>query len=255
MPRGILTTSRAWPAELVLVRHGQSVGNLADEKAYAAKAPRLELELRDADVPLSDTGRRQAEALGRYLAKLPDGEAPEVIVASPYRRASQTAEVALDTWGGEVDLLIDERLRERDLGVFDGMTRFGIREEYADEAKRRDLIGKFYYVPPSGESWCDVCLRIRTLIRDLEGWEGRRLWLFSHQAVIMSFRYVLENLTEQELLEIDRTEPLPNCSMTRYREDGGRLQLEAFADTQAVDEAPAPTTDEPSKTERVGDVG
>jgi broad specificity phosphatase PhoE len=176
------------------------------------------------------------------------------VVASPYRRAAETAERALEAWGGEVDLLIDERLRERDLGVFDGLTRYGIREEYAQEAARRDLIGKFYYVPPSGESWCDVSLRVRSILRDLEGWEGQRVWLFTHQAVIMSFRYVLENLTEPELLDIDRSEPLPNCSMTRYHEQDGRLRLDQFADTGAVDAAAAaPTTDEPSKTDRAGD--
>jgi broad specificity phosphatase PhoE len=254
VPRGILTRATAWPSELVLVRHGQSIGNLADEKAREAKALRLDLELRDADVPLSDAGREQAEAVGRYLAKLPDSEAPDVVVSSPYRRAAETAERAIGTWGGDVDLLFDERLRERDLGVFDGMTGYGIREEYAQEAARRDLIGKFYYVPPSGESWCDVSLRVRSILRDLEGWEGQRLWLFTHQAVIMSFRYVLENLTEPELLDIDREEPLPNCSMTRYREQDGRLRLDHFADTSAVDAAATPTTDEPSKTERAGDV-
>lgn len=255
MPRGILTSATTWPTQLILVRHGQSIGNLADEQARAARAPRLDLEFRDADVPLSDTGREQAEALGRHLAKLPDTELPEAVVSSPYRRAAETAELAIQTWGGEVDLLVDERLRERDLGVFDGMTRFGIQEEYAAEAQRRDLIGKFYYVPPSGESWCDVSLRVRSIIRDLAGWDGRRVWLFTHQAVIMSFRYVLENLTERELLDIDRSERLPNCSMTRYRQEDGRLLLDRFADTSAVDRAAAPTTDEPSKTDRVGDVG
>ncbi|MGN6753165.1 MAG: histidine phosphatase family protein [Intrasporangium sp.] len=254
MPRGILTRATAWPSELVLVRHGQSIGNLADQKAREAKALRLDLELRDADVPLSDAGREQAEAVGRYLAKLPDAEAPDVVVSSPYRRAAETAERANGAWGGDVDLLFDERLRERDLGVFDGLTGYGIREEYAQEAARRDLIGKFYYVPPSGESWCDVSLRVRSILRDLEGWEGQRLWLFTHQAVIMSFRYVLENLTEPELLDIDREEPLPNCSMTRYVEKDGRLRLDHFADTSAVDAAATPATDEPSKTERAGDV-
>ena len=58
----------------------------------------------------------------------------------------------------------DERLRERDFGAFDGMTGAGIREQYPDEAKRRDLLGKFYYRPPGGESWADVALRVRSLL-------------------------------------------------------------------------------------------
>jgi len=254
VPSEILSGSTAWPSQLVLVRHAQSIGNLADEKARAARALRLELELRDADVPLSDTGRHQAEAVGRHLAGLADDETPDVIVSSPYRRAAETAEIARRAWGRDVDLIVDERLRERDLGIFDGMTSFGIRQEYASEAARRERVGKFYYIPPSGESWCDVSLRVRSLLRDLAGWQGRRMWLFTHQAVIMSFRYVLEGLTERQLLDIDRTERLPNCSMTRFREHDGILRLERFADTTATDQAPAPTTDEPAKTERAGDV-
>ena len=44
------------------------------------------------------------------------------------------------------------------------MTGAGIREQYPDEAQRRDLLGKFYYRPPGGESWADVALRIRSLL-------------------------------------------------------------------------------------------
>ena len=44
------------------------------------------------------------------------------------------------------------------------MTRSGIREQYPEEAQRRDLLGKFYYRPPGGESWADVALRVRSLL-------------------------------------------------------------------------------------------
>ena len=47
------------------------------------------------------------------------------------------------------------------LTVFDGLTGKGIRSRYAEEAERRTHVGKFYYQPPSGESWCDVALRVR----------------------------------------------------------------------------------------------
>jgi hypothetical protein len=64
----------------------------------------------------------------------------------------------------------------------------------------------------------------------------------------MSFRYVLEDLTEQELLEIDSTTDLPNCSLTTYRAAGrSGLELVRFADTSAV-EGSAPTTAEPSRS-------
>jgi broad specificity phosphatase PhoE len=256
MPRGTLIRSTHWPTELVLVRHGESMGNLADNEAREHKAERLQIELRDADVPLSDTGQQQADAVGGFLAGLAEDEWPQLVVCSPYRRAAETAERALSAAGADdrqQELVIDERLRERDLGAFDRLTWRGIEAEYAEEAERRNHVGKFYYQPPSGESWCDVTLRVRSLLADLrEGYEGRRVWLFTHQAVIMSFRYVLENLTEQELLDIDKRERLPNCSMTTYCAADRTMDLVTFADTQAVDRSAAEPTAEPTKSERTG---
>ena len=51
-----------WPERLWLVRHGQSQGNVARDKADAAGHSVIELDMRDVDVPLSDLGLRQAEA-------------------------------------------------------------------------------------------------------------------------------------------------------------------------------------------------
>lgn len=248
MPRGKLIVSTRWPAQIVLVRHGQSVGNLAAAEAGRRGADRLDLDFRDADTPLSETGHQQAAAVGTFLKAGLESDCPELVVSSPYARAAQTAASAVKAWGCEHELVLDERLRERDLGVFDGLTSAGIRSEYATEADRRSRIGKFYYRPPSGESWCDVTLRVRSLLADLrEGYADRRVWLFTHQAVIMSFRYVLEDLTEQELLEIDVTTDLPNCSMTSYRAGEGGVDLVRFADTTAVDQAQTPRTAEPSR--------
>ncbi|WP_270886947.1 histidine phosphatase family protein [Pedococcus sp. 5OH_020] len=248
MPRGALAVSGPWPAELVLVRHGESVGNVADAAAQKAHADRLTLDYRDADTPLSEAGERQADAVGEHLAAR-GSDTPDVIVTSPYERAAQTAARAVRGWGHRQEVIADERLRERDLGLFDGMTGSGIRAEYADEAKRRAWVGKFYYRPPSGESWCDVALRVRSLLVDLRaGYADQRVWLFTHQAVIMAFRYVLENLTEQELLEIDRTRDLPNCSITTYKGTAHGLELVSFADPAVVSDSAAPQTTEPSRS-------
>ena len=50
--------------ELWLVRHGESTGNVAATGAERAGAELIEIDVRDADVPLSQVGREQAEALG-----------------------------------------------------------------------------------------------------------------------------------------------------------------------------------------------
>lgn len=234
------------PAELVLVRHGESMGNRADAAARDAGAEVLDLTARDADVELSDTGREQAAALGRWLRERDDAARPTVAVSSPYRRAAETAAIALD----HLDLGIehDERLRERDLGVFDGLTGLGIRSRYPEEAERRDKLGKFYYQPPSGESWAAVAQRVRSLLADLRhGYDGERVWLFSHQAVIMTFRYVLEGIEEADLLDLDRRMRIPNASVTTYRREGAYLELDSFADTTAVDRIDVDVTHEESQ--------
>jgi broad specificity phosphatase PhoE len=216
------------PSVIWLVRHGESVGNVADARAQETGAGRLELDIRDPDVPLSDTGRSQAEALGRHLAELPAEQRPTAVLSSPFARALTTAKLA--TAGLDVRVRTDERLRERDFGAFDGMTGAGIREKYPDEAARRELLGKFYYRPPGGESWADVALRIRSLLAtEALRHDCDRLLIVAHQAVIMVFRYVLEELTEKELLDVDRQQQVANTSLTRYEADAdGMLHLTSF---------------------------
>jgi broad specificity phosphatase PhoE len=210
------------------------MGNRADLAARDAASEEIDLHDRDADVELSPLGYDQARAVGRWLDEsAPEPWRPTLVVTSPYRRAYETARAATAQTG--LPLHVDERLRERDLGAFDGLTLRGIRARHPQEAARRDKLGKFYYQPPGGESWADVALRVRSFLADLgHGFEGERIWLFTHQAVIMAFRYVLEDIDEQRLLAIDRETQIPNASLTRYAQDGLGFALETFADNRAV---------------------
>jgi len=246
---GVLSAGRTRaPRRLVLVRHGESVGNLADAAARAAGLGKLDLSYRDPDTPLSDNGVRQAQALGDHLASLPRGEWPDVVLSSPYVRARTTAEECLKRAGASHTLVIEERLRERDLGMLDGYTGKGIRELFPEEAARRDHVGKFYYRPPGGESWTDVALRIRSVLGDIRAeYPDGHVWVFTHQAVIMAFRLVLEGLEEHSLLTIDAEQPLPNCSLTSYNRDAdGGLALEEYAATAHISESEATVTREES---------
>lgn len=238
---------RHCPAQLVLVRHGESQGNVANEAALSRGAERLDFDVRDPDVRLSDNGVAQARAVGAWLVDLPDAQRPTVVLSSPYRRALETATEALDTVPGasRPELIVDERLRERDLGQMDGLTGVGIRAEYPEESARRKKLGKFYYRPPGGESWTDVALRVRSALNDIRSeYDGERVWVFSHQAVIMSFRYVVEHLDEESVLRADRDTPLGNCSLTTYERNDAGLQLVSYADTVAVDRGAADVTHE-----------
>ncbi len=231
---------------LWLVRHAESEGNLADDEARQAHAERLQLTHRDADVPLSATGREQAAALGGAWRAMSEDERPTRVLCSPYERAMQTATGALAAAGWRhLEVQRDERLRERDLGLLDGFTRHGIEAKFPEEAERRAWLGKFYYRPPGGESWADVAGRVRAVLEGTGPTNGERLLVVTHQAVIMVMRYVLENLTEQQVLEIDRTEVIANSAVTTYTGPDGDLRLHRFNDASHVETSDAPVTEEP----------
>ena len=236
------------PASLWLVRHAESEGNVADDSANRERAERLDLPARDPDVRLSATGCEQADSLGRSWRALPDGDRPDVVLSSPYERALRTAERAVAAAGWQhVAIRRDERLRERDLGLLDGFTRSGIERRFPEEAERRAWLGKFYYRPPGGESWADVAARVRAVLETVAvRYPGHRLVVVSHQAVLMLFRYVLEELDEAAVLELDGTQRLANTGVVRYRFDDGVPVLEAADDTAHLHHRDVPVTKEPA---------
>jgi broad specificity phosphatase PhoE len=238
-----------WPAELLLVRHGESAGNVARDHAEAGGHHVIALQERDMDVPLSARGERQAEALGRWLADL-GRRRPTVVLASPYLRACETARIAATTADLRVPVHLDERLREREFGLLDGLTTGGIAARFPAEAERRAKVGKFYHRPPGGESWADVGLRVRsaldTVVREHP---GERVMVVAHQVVVHMFRYVLEHLTEAEVLAMSRSRELANCSVTTFVRQRGRrtdgMRLVGVDDVGALVEEGAPITHEP----------
>lgn len=256
-PRGIRTVKSGrrapcWPSVLWVVRHGQSAGNVASDAAHASGAHRITLDHRDVDVPLSALGMEQARALGEWFSCAEVDQRPEIMLASPYARAVQTAELFRAAGGCEPGekICVDERLREKEFGVLDGLTRFGIEATHPDQAQFRSLLGKFYHRPPGGESWCDVILRLRSLLDTVSlHYAGRRVMIVAHQVVVLCLRTIIENLGEQEILAIDREGDVANCSITEYRFDpkagrDGNLVLVDYNRT-APSSDDVPVTDEP----------
>ncbi|GHS87395.1 phosphoglycerate mutase [Actinomycetota bacterium] len=231
--------------ELLLVRHGESVGNVAATAAERSGAQEIDVETRDADTPLSPTGREQAEALGDWLGGLPPGRVPQSLWCSPYLRTRDTARLALASGGLTLPTVVDERLRDRELGVLDRLTVAGIEARYPAEAVRRARLGKLYYRPPGGESWSDVALRVRSLLADLDRREpGRRVLLVSHDAVVMLVRYVCEQLDEEALMQLVRTSSVRNASVTRLaRTTDGGWRLEDFDEVGHLERRDAAVTE------------
>ncbi|MEP6690741.1 MAG: histidine phosphatase family protein, partial [Gemmatimonadaceae bacterium] len=96
------------------------------------------------------------------------------------------------------------------------------------------LLGKFYHRPPGGESWCDVILRLRSAVEMISReYCGQRVLLVCHSVVVLCMRYILEHMTEDEILRIDRENEVANCSVTSYEYDEsagprGNLTLKLF---------------------------
>jgi broad specificity phosphatase PhoE len=243
-----------WPDVIWVARHGQSAGNVARDAAEAAGLPLIDIATRDIDTPLSALGERQAEALGHWFGEMPPQERPTVVLCSSYLRARKTAEIALRAAGIDFDdihFAADERLREKEFGILDRLTKIGIVQKYPELHHQRSHVGKFYFRPPGGESWCDVILRLRSVIDTVcREYRRERVLIVGHQVIVNCFRYLLERMDEQQILEIDRAADVPNCGVTSYEFDPargkhGKLVPRLINFTAPLRDAGAPVTAEP----------
>jgi broad specificity phosphatase PhoE len=251
--------SRSWPEHLWIVRHGQSAGNVARDAADAAGLHVIDIAERDIDVPLSALGEQQSAALGRWFATMAPECRPTVILSSPYARARATAAIVRDVGGVHADAshLYDERLREKEFGILDRLTRAGIVKRYPEQAAARARVGKFYHRPPGGESWCDVILRLRSVLDTISlhyAQPGSRVLIVAHQVIVLCMRYLIEELSEEEILAIDREGDVANCGVTEYAlqvtrgapgVERGRLRLVTYNFVAPLEEAGTPVTATP----------
>jgi 2,3-bisphosphoglycerate-dependent phosphoglycerate mutase len=152
---------------LFLARHGESVFN--------AEA-RVQGQL---NVPLSELGRRQAEALAEAFASFEI----EALFASPLARAWQTAEPVAARLG--LPLVADERLREIHAGVFQGELLADLPTKFP-EVHARWRAAEPDYAIPEGESRLDLLRRAEAVVRDLAARNYRRVGVVSHGGLLAS---------------------------------------------------------------------
>lgn len=220
-----MAVTRLW-----LIRHGESEGNVAASAAERAGAPVIELDTRDADVELSPVGREQAEALRPWVDSL--GDAVDEYWVSPYLRARQTLALALGDRHTSARTIVDERLRDRELGILDLLTTRGVQELHPEEATRRRHLGKFFHRPPGGESWADVTLRLRSFFAERLDASPASVIVVAHDAVIMLALYVLLEMSEAELLAFASENTVRNASVTELVRTGDGWKLMAFSSVE-----------------------
>lgn len=141
--------------DLWLVRHGQTEWSESGQHTGVT------------DIPLTDTGQRQAAALCRVL----DRQRFDLVLTSPMTRARETARIA-----GFADAEVDEDLREWDYGEYEGLTSAQIHEQ-------RPGWTIWNGTPPGGETAEEVEARARRVLERLESVDGRAL-AFAHGHIL-----------------------------------------------------------------------
>lgn len=147
---------------LLLIRHGQTEWNVLGK--YTGQI----------DIPLNETGRKQARQVAQMLRNTP----PDVIVSSDLRRARETADLIADAC--HLTVITDPRLREINQGVWEGMQFEDIKTQYAQEFAARDA-NPLAVASPGGETVGQVQDRVLTAVSDLvEKHNGSRIAIVAH---------------------------------------------------------------------------
>jgi probable phosphoglycerate mutase len=119
--------------QVIIIRHGETEWNIAN------------IRQGHLDSPLTEEGIAQAKALAGRLMR----ETFSIIYSSDLGRAMQTAQIIAEATGHEI--VADARLRERHLGIFQGLSSDEIKEKHPEEDKLHRSLGPDYVIP-AGES-------------------------------------------------------------------------------------------------------
>lgn len=204
------------PEKILLIRHGQSIGNV-DKQVYA-KTPDYALEL-------TAKGKMQAAERGVDIKRL-IGVKPIFFYVSPFRRTRETFEGIASAFDpNQITYREDPRLREQEWAG--KMNQQGFDE---DSERERATFGHFYYRFQSGESCADVYDRmggfLDSLFRDFEKPEFPSVCaIVSHGMAIrvLLMRWFHMTVEEFELLKNPR-----NAAMiTLNRQSNGKYALAA----------------------------
>lgn len=183
-----------YPKNLVLVRHGQSEGNIVHKGLVTPP----EGFLRSADVKrrLTNQGRTEAEVTGKWLRT--QNYTFSRYYVSPYIRTLETA-VHLnlsDQW------IIDDLWRERDWGEY-GLYSKEEQQQYFKDSNSIKNAFAWYWKPAGGESLSTgVRSRVNSILTHLSRMDGAEAVLgVCHGEFISTFQFVIERMTPHEWVE------------------------------------------------------
>lgn len=187
---------------VILVRHGETDWNRAGRIQGWAPA---ELTVR---------GREQARTLGSHLA---DAYDVDHIVASDLRRTRETTALLREA-GVDADPVFERAWRERDFGVFQGLTKTEIFDTYPEYSTDSGVVAARER-PERGESLLDARERV------LEGWERLRAGLDGDTVVVVThggpLYLLLGHVRGQDVLTAVTSHSQHNCAINELRVGDG----------------------------------
>lgn len=169
-------------------------------------------------VPLDEVGRAQAQALAAWWK-----EPLSAIWTSDLDRALDTATALGDALG--IVPRVDTRLRECNLGIFQGLTTAEMQARYPDEYAqlRADYFG---YCVPNGESRRQLQERVYAAFADIASTSDGHVAIVTHGAALQVLMWrILENPPPREAAHYG------NTSITTVEPDGDGWRLVALAET------------------------
>jgi NAD+ kinase len=208
-----------WPLELVLVRHGQSEGNLAQARSkkgdLSSYTPEFKAKHSSA-YRLTDQGVMQAKAAGEWI-KENIGDSFDRYYTSEYVRAMETAallDLPQAKWYTEIVL------RERDKGHMDNISWTEKNERFGHEMELRKR-DSFFWAPPGGESIAQVCIRVDHTFNTLrKECSSKRVIIVCHGEVMWAFRVRLERLSQVSFQKLqassDKRDQMHNGTILHY---------------------------------------
>ena len=194
--------------EVTLIRHGETEWNLSGRWQGHA------------DSPLSERGVAQAEALGVRM-KSADFD---FFYSSDLERAMHTSRLVGASSGWEA--IPREELRERDLGVLEGLTTEEMLE-CEPEVYRSFRNDGPEYVPPGGESFKQFYERCANAVEQISSaHKGSKIGVVAHGGVLGAFFRYAMNIP----LEAERNYVLLNCSLNRFEKKETGWSLLSWGD-------------------------
>jgi len=200
---------------LIAIRHGETEWN---------REGRYQGHLNSA---LNREGLAQAQALGERLAEVRF----DLLFSSDLGRALQTASAIALRSGHEV--VVDSRLRERSMGIFQGLTATEAQARYPAEYARFRSHDPDYIIP-GGESMRQLLERSVACFTELaERHSGSTLAAVTHGGVLA----MLYRNARAMPLEAERDFTLHNTGVNRFHYCQGAWQLRSWGDITHLDHA------------------